>query len=294
VACEVALEAAHRLDAALALGCLAYKIGTGRGVDPATGDRDDVQRAVELPVAAAMEAVAVASPRGCRNRSDARHPGEMGIAGEALGASSLPNQDRLRGDLRLKLGVEDDEIPAQPIDQPRALGNQDLPVIAAAGSRRLGTFRMTSTSYPSRRRWSDRLRFRCSRGGSTRPISSQRTDPNSLPPPCAATSVSRERSMCGWRQDRAYRVAHPDGLREAKTPAPEPHLTPSGLPQHPPDSNSKTIGAPGFEPGTSPTRTARATRLRHAPTQVPVSHTAIVPARCPRGWPTSCRSSTAC
>jgi hypothetical protein len=124
----------------------------------------------------------------------------MGIAGEALGASSLPNQDRgaeraaaglgeqlramradevtqlalerlgfprqrsdafdllasdanpgrlwqcsestgdalqlagvvqlARGDLRLKLGVEDDEIPAQPIDQPRALGNQDLPVIA--------------------------------------------------------------------------------------------------------------------------------------------------------------------
>ncbi len=35
-----------------------------------------------------------------------------------------------RGDLRLELGIEDDEIPAQPIDQPRALGNQDLPVIA--------------------------------------------------------------------------------------------------------------------------------------------------------------------
>src|ERR1700683_601654 len=33
------------------------------------------------------------------------------------------------------------------------------------------------------------------------------------------------------------------------------------------------IGAPGFEPGTSPTRTARATRLRHAPTQTAVSHT---------------------
>ena len=26
-----------------------------------------------------------------------------------------------------------------------------------------------------------------------------------------------------------------------------------------------SIGAPGFEPGTSPTRTVRATRLRHAP-----------------------------
>ncbi len=32
-----------------------------------------------------------------------------------------------------------------------------------------------------------------------------------------------------------------------------------------------TIGAPGFEPGTSPTRTVRATRLRHAPMR-PVFH----------------------
>ena len=32
-------------------------------------------------------------------------------------------------------------------------------------------------------------------------------------------------------------------------------------------SRSLAIGAPGFEPGTSPTRTARATRLRHAPMQ---------------------------
>jgi hypothetical protein len=30
-------------------------------------------------------------------------------------------------------------------------------------------------------------------------------------------------------------------------------------------SVSAVIGAPGFEPGTSPTRTVRATRLRHAP-----------------------------
>src|SRR3954451_6523490 len=30
-------------------------------------------------------------------------------------------------------------------------------------------------------------------------------------------------------------------------------------------SKSESIGAPGFEPGTSPTRTVRATRLRHAP-----------------------------
>ena len=36
------------------------------------------------------------------------------------------------------------------------------------------------------------------------------------------------------------------------------------------------IGAPRFEPGTSPTRTVRATRLRHAPTRQSVFHTAIV------------------
>src|SRR5205085_2198680 len=38
------------------------------------------------------------------------------------------------------------------------------------------------------------------------------------------------------------------------------------------------IGAPGFEPGTSPTRTVRATRLRHAPMD-PVFHS----------WPQGCR-----
>ncbi len=35
MACEVALEAAHRLDAGLTLGFLAGEIGTGLGVDPA-------------------------------------------------------------------------------------------------------------------------------------------------------------------------------------------------------------------------------------------------------------------
>jgi hypothetical protein len=39
------------------------------------------------------------------------------------------------------------------------------------------------------------------------------------------------------------------------------------------------IGAPGFEPGTSPTRTVRATRLRHAP------RAAIIPERRPKARP---------
>ncbi len=32
------------------------------------------------------------------------------------------------------------------------------------------------------------------------------------------------------------------------------------------------IGAPGFEPGTSPTRTVRATRLRHAPRPLSIAN----------------------
>jgi hypothetical protein len=48
---------------------------------------------------------------------------------------------------------------------------------------------------------------------------------------------------------------------------------------------TQNIGAPRFELGTSPTRTARATRLRHAPTQDSVSHTSLaaVPSACSRG-----------
>src|SRR5580693_5928918 len=92
--CEVALEAAHRLYATLAFGFLASEVGTGLGVDPATCDRNDVQCTVELPVATAMQAVAVASPGGCWYRSDARHPCEVCVAGEALRAGGLPDQDR--------------------------------------------------------------------------------------------------------------------------------------------------------------------------------------------------------
>jgi hypothetical protein len=200
VACEVALEAAHRLDAGLAFGFLAGEIGASRRVDPAARDRDDVQGAVELAVAATVQAVAVASPGGSRNRCDAGQPGELSVAGEALCARGLADQDRgaqrataglceqlwamganevaqlalerlgfpcERGDaldllasdtdpgglwqrpepagdalqlagvvelarwnLRLELRVEHHEVPAQPVDQPGALGNEDLAVIA--------------------------------------------------------------------------------------------------------------------------------------------------------------------
>jgi hypothetical protein len=41
------------------------------------------------------------------------------------------------------------------------------------------------------------------------------------------------------------------------------------------------IGAPGFEPGTSPTRTVRATRLRHAPIRPVSQDPALVPGERP-------------
>lgn len=64
LACEVALEAAHSLDAALAFGFLAREIRARGRVDPAAGDRDDVQRSVELAVAGAAETVPIVPARG--------------------------------------------------------------------------------------------------------------------------------------------------------------------------------------------------------------------------------------
>jgi hypothetical protein len=55
----VALEAAHRLDPALAFSFLALQISTGGRVDAAAGDRDDLQRVVGLAVAAAAAAASV-------------------------------------------------------------------------------------------------------------------------------------------------------------------------------------------------------------------------------------------
>jgi transposase len=94
VASEVAPEEAHRLNAGLAFRFLAREIGAGSGIDAAAGDRDHVEGAVDLTIAAAGQAVTVASPGGCRYRSDASHPGELGVAGEALCARGLTDRDR--------------------------------------------------------------------------------------------------------------------------------------------------------------------------------------------------------
>lgn len=41
-----------------------------------------------------MQAVSVASPGGCGDRRDAGHPGQLGVAGEALCAGGLADQAR--------------------------------------------------------------------------------------------------------------------------------------------------------------------------------------------------------
>src|SRR3954451_8750720 len=53
-----------------------------------------------------------------------------------------------------------------------------------------------------------------------------------------------------------------------------------------PFRSTSDIGAPGFEPGTSPTRTVRATRLRHAPkTAISLAAAARPPGSLRRMWP---------
>ncbi len=61
-ASEVAFEAADRFAFAFAFGLFAGEVGLGRWVTAGAGDRDDVQRVVELAVAAAMQPVTVALP----------------------------------------------------------------------------------------------------------------------------------------------------------------------------------------------------------------------------------------
>ena len=58
---EMAREAADGFSGGLAFASFAVEVGLGFGVAAGAGDRDPVQRGVELAVAAAVEAVAVGS-----------------------------------------------------------------------------------------------------------------------------------------------------------------------------------------------------------------------------------------
>lgn len=60
---QVALEASQRALARLALGFLAREVLLGGGIALGTGDRDHVERVVELAIPAAVEAVLRPLPR---------------------------------------------------------------------------------------------------------------------------------------------------------------------------------------------------------------------------------------
>ena len=89
---ELAFEAADRLAAGLALALFALQLGTRRRVDAALRDRDSVQGAVELAVAAAVEPVALLLAGAGFEWGDAGVTGQLGVACEAVDRADLAEQ----------------------------------------------------------------------------------------------------------------------------------------------------------------------------------------------------------
>src|SRR3954452_21179020 len=89
---EVALESSAGFAAGLAFRLFALEEGLGLGVVASLGERESVERAVELAVAAWIEAVAIGASRGRGDRRGAREPRELGVAGEARDAGDLADQ----------------------------------------------------------------------------------------------------------------------------------------------------------------------------------------------------------
>jgi hypothetical protein len=79
-ACDVALEAATDLAVGLAFGASSVAVVAGGLVVVGSGDRDDEEGVVELPVAAAVEAVTVlALARRCWQRCNTSEASEGGL-----------------------------------------------------------------------------------------------------------------------------------------------------------------------------------------------------------------------
>ena len=76
---DSSFEAAQRFAAGLAFGAFALVVGAAFGVTADLGDRDRVQRAVELPVPAGVVAVSDGASGGRRQRCGAVGGGE-GVA----------------------------------------------------------------------------------------------------------------------------------------------------------------------------------------------------------------------
>jgi len=87
---EVSFEAADRFSLGFAFAVSAVEIRAGRGVGPGAGERDDVQGAVELAVAAAVQAVALGVAGAGGNRCSAGVASEARVGREPFGAAVWP------------------------------------------------------------------------------------------------------------------------------------------------------------------------------------------------------------
>ena len=91
---EVAFEAAQRAFCGLAFGLFAGEVFTGGGVVLRAGDRDDVQRVVELAVPSAVEAMLLALARGAFDRRGAALQREARVGVKPFGSGGSADQDR--------------------------------------------------------------------------------------------------------------------------------------------------------------------------------------------------------
>src|SRR6266508_6913415 len=92
---EVALEAAVCFAATFAVADASIDVGDRRLVCASAGDEDHVQGAVELAIAAAVEAVADRLSRRSGDRCAASEASEGGLASDPAGVG--PGDDELRG-----------------------------------------------------------------------------------------------------------------------------------------------------------------------------------------------------
>jgi hypothetical protein len=88
----LAFEAADRFAPAFAFGLFAFEVGACGCMDASLGYGDAVQGAVELAVAAAVEAVALVIAGAGVERGDASVAGELGVGSEAVDRADLAEQ----------------------------------------------------------------------------------------------------------------------------------------------------------------------------------------------------------
>src|SRR5712691_630099 len=80
---ELSFETAERFAPALAFGLFALEVGASGGMDACLRDRDSVQGAVELAIAATVEPMALVLAAACFEWCDAGVAGELGVGVEA-------------------------------------------------------------------------------------------------------------------------------------------------------------------------------------------------------------------